>query len=175
MSRNISRVFLQNCVPNRRDITLKRNVFEHIIEWDTNKINRPMLLTGALGTGKTYLALELAKSFHNSYLYLNPEHDYRLRIALTELSQQENPNFEVFLSVYYKIPSEWLQDFLIIIDDYDYYSSLISLVENIVKHKITFRLLLISTIAPSVDLQNQCIITRVAPLDTLALPAAIME
>lgn len=165
MSRNISRVFLQNCVPNRRDITLKRNVFEHIIEWDTNKINRPMLLTGALGTGKTYLALELAKSFHNSYLYLNPEHDYRLRIALTELSQQENPNFEVFLSGYYKIPSEWLQDFLIIIDDYDYYSSLISLVENIVKHKITFRLLLISTIAPSVDLQNQCIITRVAPLE----------
>ena len=96
---------------------MKRNVFEQIIEWDNQKESRPILLTGAPCTGKTYLALELVKNFHNSYLYLNPEQDCRLRIALTELSRQEKPDFEAFLSDYFKIPSEWLQDFLVIIDE----------------------------------------------------------
>ncbi len=144
---------------------MKRNVFEQIIEWDNNKIEQPILLTGAPGTGKTYLALELAKNFHNSYLYLNPEHDCRLRIALTELSQQENPNFEVFLSDYFKIPLEWLQDFLVIIDDYDYHNELIPLVETIVSQSTTFRLLLISTLSPSEKLQSQCVITKISPLE----------
>ena len=144
---------------------MKRNVFEQIIEWDNQKESRPILLTGAPCTGKTYLALELAKNFHNSYLYLNPEQDCRLRIALTELSRQEKPDFEAFLSDYFKIPSEWLQDFLVIIDDYDYHNALISLIETLVSQRNTFRLLLISTISPSEKLQKQCTITKIAPLE----------
>lgn len=144
---------------------MRRNVFEQIIEWDNKKEGRPMLLTGAPGTGKTYLALELAKNFHNSYLYLNPESDCRLRIALTELSQQAKPDFENFLSDYFKIPSEWLQDFLVIIDDYDYHNALIPLVETIASQSTTFRLLLIATVSPSEKLQNQCTISKVSPLE----------
>ena len=144
---------------------MKRNVFEQIIEWDNQKESRPILLTGAPCTGKTYLALELAKNFHNSYLYLNPEQDCRLRIALTELSRQEKPDFEAFLFDYFKIPSEWLQDFLVIIDDYDYHNALISLIETLVSQRNTFRLLLISTISPSEKLQKQCTITKIAPLE----------
>ena len=108
---------------------MNRKLFNKIITWDKEESQKPLLLTGAPGTGKTYLALELAKSFHSSYLYLNPRNDYKLRSSLVELSIQEQPDINEFLNRTYQIPKEWLNEFLVILDDSDYYAAIISLIE----------------------------------------------
>jgi len=143
---------------------LNRKIFEKIIDWDKQNTRQPLILTGAPGTGKTYLSLELAKHFHDSYLYLNPLNDYRLRVALLELAAQELPDFMMFLQKYYQIPLEWLNDFLIILDDFDAFSPLVHLIENLMKQAPNFRLLLISNQKPTTNLNEQCLVYKVTPL-----------
>lgn len=54
---------------------MKRTAINRLIEWNQSSDARPVLLTGAKGVGKTYLAYDFAKAFFKSILYLNLEHD----------------------------------------------------------------------------------------------------
>ena len=144
---------------------MTRKVFEKIITWDNEYAGRPLVLTGAPGIGKTYLAQELAKNFHNSYLYINPKNDHKLRTALYELFEQSNPDFEQFLQTFYQIPIEWLHEFLIILDDFDWYSELHSLLDKITKNVYQFRLLIICTLCPNDRLKEQCDVIKILPLE----------
>lgn len=143
---------------------MNRKIFEKIIEWDKQKNKKTLILTGAPGTGKTYLALELAKNFHDSYLYLNPLNDYRLKMALSELAVQKQPDFRQFLQNYYQIPEEWLNEFLIILDECDNYSFINNLIEGITAQPLSFRFMVISTQKPTDKLASQCEICEVTPL-----------
>lgn len=143
---------------------MKRNIFEKIMSWDKQPERKPLILTGAPGTGKTYLALELAKNFHDSYLYLNPMNDYRLRNALFDLATQKHSDFYTFLQEFYQIPSEWLNEFLVILDDFDYFSPLTSFVEAISLQSMPFRFLLISTQQPAQSMYKYCEVYQVSPL-----------
>lgn len=143
---------------------MNRKIFAKIIEWDKEKIQKPLILTGAPGAGKTYLALELAKNFHDSYLYLNPRNDYKLKSALFELASQEQPDFYDFLHQYYQIPLEWLNEFLVILDDSDYYFSVSSLIEKIIAQNLKFRFVIISTQKPNKKLLHY---TEVITVSTL--------
>lgn len=134
------------------------------MSWDKQPKHIPLLLTGAPGTGKTYLALELAKNFHDSYLYLNPLNDYRLRTALLDHATRERPDLSTFLQEFFRIPSEWLTEFLVILDDFDCFPQLICLVERITLQPVPFRLLMISTQQPAQSLQKCCEIYQVPPL-----------
>jgi len=134
------------------------------MEWDNQRSGKALLLTGAPGTGKTYLALELAKNFHDSYLYLNPLNDYRLKIALLELAETEHPDFHQFLQDYYQIPSEWLNEFLVILDDADYFVPLISLMKKLITQPLHFRFLLVSTQKPDKEISSSVQVLEVTPL-----------
>ena len=144
---------------------MNRNIFSKIIEWDKDTKRRALILTGAPGTGKTYLSLELAKNFHDSYLYLNPKNDNKLLNVLLEYDINNMEDFIAFLYDYYKIPSEWLHEFLIIIDDYTFCNKILSMLESVTAAPLDFRLLLISTCTPNVALQQNCDVITIGPLE----------
>ena len=52
---------------------MKRKLFAQLIIWKESLQKKPLILTGAKGTGKTYLALTLAKDFYKRYIYINYE------------------------------------------------------------------------------------------------------
>jgi len=54
---------------------LKRKVIDELITWKTEKHDIPILLTGAKGVGKTYLAYDFAKSFFEHIYYINFERE----------------------------------------------------------------------------------------------------
>lgn len=143
---------------------MNRKIFEKIIEWDNQNNSKTLILTGAPGTGKTYLALELAKNFHDNYLYLNPLNDYRLKAALFELAEQEQPDFYQFLQNYYQIPAEWLNEFLVILDDADYFTPLVKLIEKLILQPKYFRFLIVSTKKPDDRISANVKIFEVTPL-----------
>lgn len=61
---------------------MKRKIIDVLIEWkdkaDNNNKRKPILLLGAKGVGKTYLAYDFAKSFYEQIIYLNFEQDKTL-------------------------------------------------------------------------------------------------
>lgn len=144
---------------------MNRNIFDKIINWNNSSSNKSLLLTGAPGTGKTYLSQELAKKFYNSYLYLNPKHDYKLKKELIGLASKDTIEFNQFLQDYFRIPIEWLNEFLIILDDFDWFKELQLLLEKITTVSYPFRLLIISTNRPNNILSKQCETYTVTPLE----------
>lgn len=54
---------------------MKRTAIDQLIKWNHTSDVRPVLITGAKGVGKTYLAYDFAKAFYKNILYLNFEHD----------------------------------------------------------------------------------------------------
>jgi uncharacterized protein len=56
---------------------LKRKVIDELIQWNNLNDNKPILLTGAKGVGKTYLAYDFAKAFFERIHYVNFERDHR--------------------------------------------------------------------------------------------------
>ena len=52
---------------------MKRKLFAQLKIWKESLQKKPLILTGAKGTGKTYLALTLAKDFYKRYIYINYE------------------------------------------------------------------------------------------------------
>lgn len=54
---------------------MKRKLIEQLENWSDSLQKKPLILTGAKGTGKTYLALAFANTFYDSYVYWNFEND----------------------------------------------------------------------------------------------------
>jgi predicted AAA+ superfamily ATPase len=86
---------------------LKRKVIDELIKWKTLNSGMPILLTGAKGVGKTYLAYDFAKTFFEHIFYLNFERD----LGASKLFQTADPKkIEEQLKDHYKldldIPSE---------------------------------------------------------------------
>ncbi len=52
---------------------MKRKLIEELIRWKSEKSDRPILLTGAKGVGKTYLVYDFAKAFFEQISYINFE------------------------------------------------------------------------------------------------------
>ncbi len=52
---------------------MKRKIIAYLESWRSSLQKKPFLLTGAKGTGKTYLALAFARNFYESYVYWNFE------------------------------------------------------------------------------------------------------
>ncbi|HHV13456.1 MAG TPA: ATP-binding protein [Clostridiales bacterium] len=54
---------------------MKRKVIDELIRWKTEDKGKPILLTGAKGVGKTYLAYDFAKAFFDGIFYMNLERE----------------------------------------------------------------------------------------------------
>jgi predicted AAA+ superfamily ATPase len=54
---------------------LKRKLIEELIRWKSENSDTPILLTGAKGVGKTFLAYDFAKAFFEQISYINFEHN----------------------------------------------------------------------------------------------------
>ena len=54
---------------------MKRTAIDQLMNWNQTSDARPVLITGAKGVGKTYLAYDFAKAFFEHIHYLNFEHD----------------------------------------------------------------------------------------------------
>lgn len=54
---------------------MKRTAIYQLLKWKQTSDVRPVLITGAKGVGKTYLAYDFSKAFFEHVLYLNFEHD----------------------------------------------------------------------------------------------------
>ena len=81
---------------------MKRNAIEKLIDWKQGWHHNPLFLSGVLGCGKTYLAMEFAKSFYEGALYLNfdvpMEFLDRFLIVLDE-AYEERELWELLLSL----------------------------------------------------------------------------
>ncbi len=54
---------------------MKRKLIAHLENWSISLQKKPLLLIGAKGTGKTYLALAFANNFYDTYTYWNFENN----------------------------------------------------------------------------------------------------
>lgn len=54
---------------------MKRKIIDQLILWKNSNSGKPILLTGAKGVGKTYLAYDFAKAFFEGIFYINFERD----------------------------------------------------------------------------------------------------
>lgn len=66
---------------------MKRTAIEDLLKWNQTSDVRPVILTGAKGVGKTYMAWDFAKSFYKQFFYVNFEHD----INASEIFKLKDP------------------------------------------------------------------------------------
>ena len=55
----------------RREIHLKRNAIQDLINWKSSEERKPMVLKGARQVGKTWLMKEFGRNYYNSFVYFN--------------------------------------------------------------------------------------------------------
>ncbi len=86
---------------------MKRKLINDLLEWKENYGDKPLMLKGARGTGKTYLANDFAKAFYAKSIYINLERvpEYH------KLFDGENA-------------SVWIQNLLMLSETYPYASEL---------------------------------------------------
>ena len=53
---------------------MQREIYNKLIDWKLSPYRKPLILEGARQVGKTWLMLELAKSYSN-YVYVNFDKD----------------------------------------------------------------------------------------------------
>lgn len=98
---------------------MKRNAINKLISWKEKNLRKPMWITGIKGVGKTFLALDFAKSFYEGNLYVN----FETNAAVCNLFQkaaysaQNELNFIELIYQYYEIPMELSGNLLIILDE----------------------------------------------------------
>ncbi len=66
---------------------MKRTAIYQLLKWEQTSDIKPVLITGAKGVGKTYLAYDFSNAFFKHVLYLNFEHDPHV----AKLFQDEDP------------------------------------------------------------------------------------
>lgn len=101
---------------------MKRSAIDRLIQWKQASDVRPVLLTGAKGVGKTYLAYDFAKAFFKSILYLNFEHDPHARKIFLSKNQFHISNL---LLEHFKLDttsddSPSTEDRILILDEINY-------------------------------------------------------
>lgn len=95
---------------------------QQLISWKTNTPDKPVLLTGASGVGKTYLALDFAKNNFEQYLYVNFETDGGLRDYIAQKTREVMNDSDIcaILCNYFQIPLELSNVVLLVLDNIDF-------------------------------------------------------
>ncbi len=107
---------------------MKRKVIDKLIGWKTDTQDIPILLTGAKGVGKTYLAYDFAKSFFEHIYYINFEREplqARLFQAETEATIVER--LLVKFNITEDLPSETR---ILILDEISFCQEALNILKN---------------------------------------------
>lgn len=88
----------------QKNVTMKRNVFEKLLEWKQKKNRKPLILNGARQVGKTYILRAFGEECYEKVAYINCdknellqkifEQDYDIQRILLSLSALVHFNIE---------------------------------------------------------------------------------
>ncbi len=108
---------------------MKRKVIDELIKWKSDTPYTPVLLTGAKGVGKTYLAYDFAKSFFEKPYYINFERE-PLQSGLFQCS--DSVELTKRLRIHFNIPEEQPSSTrILILDEISFCKeALLSIMEN---------------------------------------------
>lgn len=85
---------------------MKRKVIDELINWKTKDSGKPILLTGAKGVGKTYLAYDFAKAFFERVCYINLERNPKVVPLFTEVDHNKITNLIEYFHINLEEPLE---------------------------------------------------------------------
>lgn len=95
---------------------MKRNAVKELIAWKENGMQVAFFLTGAKGTGKTYLAIEFASAYFPQYLYVNFELNDVARTFFEKELLTGKKVSEVF-SLYFQIEERYFSEIVVVLDE----------------------------------------------------------
>lgn len=98
---------------------MKRNAIEKLISWKQGGYRKPLFLSGIRGCGKTYLAMDFAKSFFEGILYLNFEQkNAKSEALLSGLSKFHTLDaMTAYIYRLFDVPPEYRRNFLVVLDE----------------------------------------------------------
>jgi uncharacterized protein len=91
---------------------LKRKLITKLLEWKEANSKEPLLLLGARGVGKTYLAYDFAKTFYTGLVYINFERE----TSLYDLICKNSNEIDDFLNEKFHL-TENSNEILVILDE----------------------------------------------------------
>lgn len=133
---------------------MKRNAINNLITWKEKKSGKPMWITGIKGVGKTFLALDFAKSFYEGNLYVNFETNAAVRNLFQEAaySVENELNFIELLYQYYEIPLELAGNLLIILDEITFCKEAMEALNHYLKQEHAVPIIVLSSELSDIDL-----------------------
>ena len=133
---------------------MKRNAISKLAAWKENKNKKPLWITGIKGVGKTYLALDFAKSFYDGNLYVNFETNAAIRelFVKNEAAIENDDNMISLLCSYYQIPVEYIGNLLIILDEITECPSAVRALIELMKAGSNLSILIVSSQKISLDM-----------------------
>lgn len=126
---------------------MKRIYIEQLIKWNQTEDIRPVMLTGAKGVGKTYLAYDFAKAFFKNILYLNFEHDPK---AVDLFSDKDPGKLSKRLSEHFYLTAldsddNFNEDRLLILDEISYCPAVLHILSSLQQEGAFPRIIAISS------------------------------
>ena len=88
----------------RRDIMLKRKVYDEIVEWDKNADNKVLLIDGPRQVGKSYIIRAFGKKHYPNYIEINMLSSLEAQTLFKEIKSVDD--FMLKLSLLTSVPIE---------------------------------------------------------------------
>lgn len=146
---------------------MKRNIINELIHWKEQESDTPLFITGIKGTGKTYLSLDFAKNFFEGYIYINFETNKRFRELFQKAAIIKEKSFYDILSEEFEIPTELLENILIVLDEISFAFPEIEyfIKQTRISSEIFPKIIMISSLGDTSSLDFEYKHIRLFPLD----------
>ena len=63
---------------------MKRNVYKELLDWQSNKLRKPLIITGPRQVGKTFIVKRFAQNEYDNFVYINLMEDIELKNIFNE-------------------------------------------------------------------------------------------